>query len=55
MKEVKIKIQNPTLRQKIIVVSANFLLKLIIILFRNNQSKRDTELKEVLTAAIKSL
>lgn len=55
LKNVYIKMENPNLRQRFVIVSANFLLWLIIKFFKDDEKKMVDEMKDVITSAYKSL
>ena len=55
LKSVYIKMENPNLRQRFVIVSANFLLWLIVKLFKDNEKKMVDEMKDVITSAYKTL
>lgn len=47
--------ENPNLRQRFVIVSANFLLWLIVKLFKDDEKKMVDEMKDVITNAYKAL
>ncbi|MFA6570305.1 MAG: hypothetical protein WCT77_03635 [Bacteroidota bacterium] len=55
LKSVYIKMENPNLRQRFVIVSANFLLWLIVKLFKDDEKKMVDEMKDVITNAYKAL
>lgn len=55
LKNVYIKMENPNLRQRFVIVSANFLLWLIIKIFKDDEKKMVDEMKDVITSAYKYL
>ncbi len=55
LKSVYIKMENPNLRQRFVIVSANFLLWLIVKLFKDDEKKMVDEMKDVITSAYKAL
>ena len=55
LKSVYIKMENPNLRQRFVIVSANSLLWLIVKLFKDDEKKMVDEMKDVITSAYKAL
>jgi len=55
LKSVYIKMENPNLRQRFVIVSANFLLWLIVKLFKDDEKKMVDEMEDVITSAYKAL
>lgn len=51
LKNVKIKMENPSWKQRIVLASANFLLWLIVRIFKDNEKKMKDEMKDVITSA----
>lgn len=54
-KRVYIKMGKPTIRQKIVIVTANFLLWLIVKFFKDDKDKMIAEMKDVIINAYKAL
>ena len=52
---VYIKIEKPTIRQRIMIIITNFLLWLIIKLFKDDKDKMISEMKDVIINAYKTL
>ena len=55
IKSIYIKIENPNLRQRFVIVSANFLLWLIVKLLKDDEKKMVDKMKYVITSAYKAL
>ena len=55
LKSVYIKMDNPNIRQRIIIVTANFLLWLIVKLFSEDEDKMTAEMKDVVLNAYNAL
>lgn len=54
-KNVYIKMENPNLRQRFVIVSSNFLLWLIVKIFKEDEKKMVEEIKDVITSAYEAL
>tara|TARA_R110000823_G_C15516672_1_gene455043 strand:- start:40 stop:207 length:168 start_codon:yes stop_codon:yes gene_type:complete len=55
MKRIYIEINNPNIRQRFVILSANFLLWLIVKLFKDDEKKMSAEVKDVIASAYNSL
>lgn len=55
LKNVYIKMDKPNIRQRIVIVTANFLLWLIVKLFKDDKDKMIAEMKDVIINAYKAL
>ena len=55
LKSVSIKIENPSLRQRYIIITTNFLLWLIIKIFRNDENKMAKQIRGLIKSACKDL
>jgi hypothetical protein len=52
-KSIRISVENPTIRQRFIVFSSNFLIWWACIIFSKNKKRLDKEVKEIITTAYK--
>ena len=55
LKSIYIVMDNPNLRQRFVIVTANFLLWLCLKLFKEDEKKLKEEIKDVILNAYKSL
>ena len=55
LKSVYIKIKNPNLKQKIIIITANFMLWLVVKLFEDDKEKMKNEIKDIIIETYKAL
>ena len=55
LRSIYIKIEKPNLRQKVIIMISNFHLWLVIKLFKDDEQKMKTEMKDIIINAYKAL
>jgi len=55
IKSISIKIEKPTFRQRIIIITANLMLWLIVKFFKDDEDKMKSEMKDIIISAYKSL
>jgi hypothetical protein len=54
-KSIKIKIKNPSWRQRFVIITANFLIWTIIRVFKNDEKKMKDEIKDIIKLALDTL
>ena len=55
IKGIYIKFENPNLRQRFVIIIANFLLWIIIKIFKDDEKKMTDEIKDVISSAYKAI
>ena len=55
IKKIRVEIENPTWRQRVVMAIGNFLLYLIPIVFKGDKKRMEKEIKEVGIEMIKTL